>query len=316
MTRAPRYPATRERLAGALYGLLIGDAVGRPYEFRAAAALPARELLDMEPPAGFTPTYPQVPIGTWTDDGAHALALLDSLLDGEGLVLEDLGQKLLAWYEHGAYTPDGQVFDCGIQTRRALQQIRQGVSAERSGPAGEYDNGNGSLMRTLPLALWHTGDDHDLARLAIRQCLPTHGHPRSGVVGALYCLLARRGLAGEDVGVDDLAQSLRLCLTAEEESELDRILHAPQRQTPQGTGYVVDTFWSALAALEESGYEAVIRAAIALGNDTDTTACVAGGLAGLRAGYGGLPARWLNALHGKALVEPLLDRLVERVHGV
>jgi len=300
-------------LRGGLYGLLLGDAVGCPYEFNSAEQLPAFEKIDMLPPRGFNATYPAVPMGTWTDDGAQALALLDSLCQNQGLNLDDFGNKLCLWLEQGAYTPDGKVFDCGIQTSTALTRIQEGIAVEEAAERDEYANGNGALMRVLPLALWHQGDDAELVSLAIRQGLPTHGHARSGVVCALYCLMAKRLIEERHYySPDALAEELREYLNKTERAELNIILNAPQRHHPQGTGYVVDTLWSADFAMRSDSFKEVIRKAIALGNDTDTTACVAGGLAGLRYGYQGLPKDWLSLLQGQAMVEQLLAPLLKR----
>ncbi len=79
-----------------------------------------------------------------------------------------------------------------------------------------------------------------------------------------------------------------------------------------GSGYIVDALRSARMVQAAGGYEDVVRAAIRLGNDTDTTACIAGGIAGVRDGLQGIPARWREALRGRALFEPLLARLMER----
>ena len=301
-------------LKGGLYGLLLGDAVGRPYEFKVAKELPAYEDIDIEPPVGFNPTYAQVPIGTWTDDGAQALALLDSLNQKNGLQLPDFADKLCNWLYRGDYTPDGTVFDCGNQTHSALMRISQGVPVAQAAQNDEFANGNGALMRALPLALWHQGSDAELIQLAIQQGLPTHGHPRSGVVCALYCLMARRLIQQRrHYQPDFVIGELRPHLSPAENNELDTLLKAPERNNPQGTGYVVDTFWSALQAMESDNYRDVIRRAIALGNDTDTTACVAGGLAGLRFGYDHLPKDWLIRLQGRDLVERLFSPLERRI---
>ena len=101
----------RDRIAGGFYGLLIGDALGVPYEFYKADQLPAYEEIDMTPPAGFKKTYPQVDVGTWSDDGAQALCLLDSLLSRKGFSLDSFSDMLLAWYEDGAWAVGNKVFD-------------------------------------------------------------------------------------------------------------------------------------------------------------------------------------------------------------
>ncbi|QJD31106.1 ADP-ribosylglycohydrolase family protein [Methylococcus geothermalis] len=116
-------------------------------------------------------------------------------------------------------------------------------------------------------ALWHRGDDAELVRLAIEQGRPTHGHPRSGVTCALYCLLARRLLEGEIAEADALAEGLSEFLDDDERTELDVLMTAPQRTHPAGTGYVVDTFRSAWPA-SDSGLRASRR--------TGKTSCAGG----------------------------------------
>ncbi|MEF3272922.1 MAG: ADP-ribosylglycohydrolase family protein [Chloroflexus sp.] len=113
--------APNDRIAGGLFGLLIGDALGVPYSFHPPADLPPLEQIDMHPPAGFPRSHPQIPPGTWSDDGALALALLDSLLACDRLDLNDFALKIRAWYEQSAYTVDGVVFDIGMQTLKAIQ---------------------------------------------------------------------------------------------------------------------------------------------------------------------------------------------------
>ena len=80
-----------------------------------------------------------------------------------------------------------------------------------------------------------------------------------------------------------------------------------------GSGYVLDTLWSARASVLAGGnYAGCVRAAIALGHDTDTTACVAGGIAGILHGHADIPAQWRECLRGQELVQPLLERLLAR----
>jgi ADP-ribosylglycohydrolase len=78
----------------------------------------------------------------------------------------------------------------------------------------------------------------------------------------------------------------------------------------KGSGYVVDCLHSAYWAVQAGSYEQVVKAAVALGHDTDTTACVAGGIAGIRDGVGAIPRRWREQLAGRELVEPLRQRLL------
>ncbi|HIG74704.1 MAG TPA: ADP-ribosylglycohydrolase family protein [Bacteroidetes bacterium] len=265
------------------------------------------ERIEMQPPRGFARAHAGTPPGTWSDDGAQALALLDSLLTNDGLAPDDLARRLLAWSDEGRYAVDERVFDIGIQTSHAFRALREGTPALDAGPDGEWDNGNGSLMRVLPLALWQTGSDADLVRDARLQSRVTHGHVRSHLACALYCLWARRIATAHPAPWEDAASTLARLAAPAERDELDQVL---AYDGDLGTGYVVSTLHSAREALRAGGYEAVVRAAIAMGTDTDTTACVAGGLAGLRDGPDAIPDRWMRALRGRDIAEPLLDRLL------
>jgi len=310
------------RIAGGLLGLLVGDALGVPYEFRPARRIPPLDAIELTPPPGYDRAHTGTAPGTWSDDGAHALALLDSLLTRGTLDLPDLGARLSAWYERGAYAVDGRVFDVGIQTSRALAALAAGRPARDAGPADVYDNGNGALMRVLPLALWHRGDDAELVHLAHEQGLPTHGHARSQACCAAYCLWARAELRGDLGGL--AAATARLAhlyagvpAWAAHLYELDTHIAPDDRAAaPTGSGYVVDCLRSASWAVEGAdGYTLAVRRAIALGNDTDTTACVAGGIAGIRWGREDIPERWRGGLLGGEVLEPLLERLLAYIRG-
>lgn len=188
---------------------------------------------------------------------------------------------------------DGHVFDMGNQTRRALDNLKNGMSPQTAGPSDERSNGNGSPMRTLPLALWRRGADAAPVALAHAQSLLTHGHAHSQVSCALYVLVARHLLGGEsmsnawDRAEDVLATHYRGSPFA---SALAFVVSG-KSTVHQGSGYVVDSLWSARSACRESTCAGVVKAAVALGNDTDTTACIAGGLAGVHFGFDAIPLR-------------------------
>ena len=308
----------QQRVSGGLIGLLVGDALGVPYEFHPPESIPQSELIEYTPPLGFRRAHVGVPPGTWSDDGAQALILLDSLLACDGLDLAHFASGLQRWLMEGFYAVNRSVFDIGAQTSTALNRLGAGVQPESSGPSDERHNGNGSLMRVLPLALWHRGDDRELMELAARQSLPTHGHPRAQVACALYCLWARAILQEAADPWSSAVNRLRSHGGSElfEELEIQRLLDPVNSEAARGSGYVVDTLWSAKAAVESTtNFEACVRSAIALGHDTDTTAAVSGGIAGLLYGGEAIPDRWTEALRGRSLVEPLLAKLLERSAG-
>lgn len=297
-----------------LVGLLVGDALGVGYEFHPPEDLPSRHLIEMVPPVGFRRSHAGVPSGTWSDDGAQALCLLASLLDCGKLALTDFSDRLLQWLDDGYMAVDGDVFDVGIQTAEALGYLRDGVSPHESGGTDERSNGNGSLMRVLPLALWHSGSDETLVRDAHLQSLPTHAHPRSLVACAFYCLVARGYLRKlddpwgwadsrlADIYEDWPENRERKALLP----ELDVLRSFPKTDKPRGSGYVLDCLFSARKAMEEESFADVVKTAIMFGNDTDTTAACAGGLAGIRFGLSGIPKGWLQQLRGFELAKPLI----------
>lgn len=299
------------RIRGGLLGLLIGDALGVPYEFHSAASISLLNAIEMTPPPDFERAHQGVPPGTWSDDGAQALALLDALLQDRELDLNTFATNLLNWFHRGAFTPDGNVFDVGLQTQRAFHELASGVDPAVAGPRDERDNGNGSLMRCLPVVMV-TSSHEEAIRLACKQSLVTHGHVRSQLCCALYCLTAMgilEGLTAPDAvraAEDELLE--RYAGTAEE-VELKIALDG-RFDAPQGSGYVVDSFWSAIHCLLSTGsYEDCVKRAVFLGNDTDTTAAIAGGLAGLLYGEEGLPERWVAGMRGKTIAQDLLAKL-------
>ncbi|MBE5762372.1 MAG: ADP-ribosylglycohydrolase family protein [Clostridiales bacterium] len=302
-----------EKRLGGLYGLLIGDALGVPYEFKAANEIPEFDQIDMIPPKGYPRTYPQVSVGTWSDDGAQALCLLSSLIEKGHLDINDLASKLSDWMLDGYMTPDDERFDIGIQTRAALMSFCSGTPADKSGQVNPQGQGNGSLMRTLPLALWHKGTDKELALDAHAQSLPTHGHVVNQVCCAVYCLTARRLIEGMEIraAVDDAVNTLKGIYSQLDEEYEKRLLKLKLEEDfyGEGTGYVVDCLKSAFMILTKAeSYEQAVKLAVALGSDTDTTACVAGGLAGIKFGLSGIPERWLSLLRGKQLIENIISR--------
>lgn len=293
---------TQEQIDGGLWGLLVGDALGVPYEFHPPGAIPPAHEIEMVPPGDFARSYSHVPPGTWSDDGAQALCLAASLVECSGWDAEDFALRLLRWRDHGYLAVDGRVFDIGIQTGVALNNLAAGLPPGRSGLSGERNNGNGSLMRCLPLALLGPDDPRDLVRIAHEQSAITHAHPRSEACCALYVLWARGEMAGVDspfvAAVDGLRDIYRGY--PEHESELQREILPGLKAPPGGTGYVVDALASAVAACAESSYLQIVRKAVSFGNDTDTTACIAGGIAGIRHGTEGIPGAWLSLVKSRA----------------
>lgn len=304
-----------ERLEGAIYGHLVGDAMGVPYEFQQAALIGEVEW------RGYG-THDQPP-GTWSDDGALMLALLDSLLT-TGFDTADQARCALVWRDEGAYAPGARVFDIGNSTAQALDALRAGTPPEEAGPVEA--KGNGSLMRILGVPLiYRAADDEELVALATRASRVTHGSAEAQVACALYALVVRRLVGGEVDRAEVLAQArrdLRVVLqarglpgsreAASPEAALEALDDFGAWSDRRGGGRVVDSFWSAWAAFSAAAdYPSAVTAAISFGNDTDSTAAIAGGLAGVYWGIGGIPSAWHRGLRDRAIPQELVDRLIE-----
>ncbi|MBC2606179.1 ADP-ribosylglycohydrolase family protein [Pelagicoccus albus] len=299
--------ASTEQIRDGMLGLLIGDACGVPYEFRRPEELPPFEELDMFPPKGFLRSYSHVPLGTWSDDGAQALCLYTSLVSCGHYHPHDFASRLLRWHDEGYMAVDNYVFDIGNQTSVSISRLKKGMTTSNSGMRGERNNGNGSLMRCLPLALLHNGNDIALVVDAHRQSRLTHGHTRSQVCCALYCLWVRRELQGYDDAWSEATATLKEIYQFDPQSlrELKEQIQPDREPCGTGTGYVVDSLHSARRACLEKDFESIIKRAISFGNDTDTTAAIAGGIAGIRHGNTGIPKIWKSKLRGLEILEQL-----------
>jgi ADP-ribosylglycohydrolase len=297
------------RLAGAVLGHLVGDAMGVPYEFGPPMA--AEDVV-----FGHTGSHHQ-PAGTWSDDGGLMLALLDSLLRA-GFNPEDQGKRALSWYREGKYTPDAKVFDIGNTTWEAMAALQSRTPALDAGPTDERACGNGSLMRILPVALvWRDVRPARLVEKAHLASRVTHGHPRCQVACAVYCLAVTallRGQSPEDALAWAFSEYPLVCGDTPELEHHGGAFEELRTWTGRrGRGFVVDSFWSAWDAFAgATDYADTIRRAIAYGGDTDTTAAIAGGLAGARWGWESIPLEWRRGMRGHAIAQPLVDHLIAK----
>ncbi len=292
-----------DRAMGGIVGLLVGDALGVPYETTPPTEMPdlaGRDLLDLPP--GFVRRHPSAPTGAHSDDGGQALCLLDALLAPEGFTAQGFGERLVRWLDHGYLAAQGGAFGTGRTTRTALGRIRAGVPAATAGLVEETALGNGGLMRALPVALHPNGADPEwLVTTAIAQCGVTHKHPLALATVATFTLWARRLLQVPDSPPWQTAREACAVLmdcpavvlaAAPLPMACVRVLRALESPAPTGGFHVLDTFVSAVIANEMRGsFGRVVHRAISFGNDTDTTAAVAGGIAGIRYGLGAIPPR-------------------------
>lgn len=272
-----------DTLRSAVYGTAVGDALGLPVQFLPRDSYP--EVTEM-----IKGSELPWPAGTWSDDTSLTLATVDSLLTCEGVDIPDMRARFEDWLENGTYTPDGQVFDQGFTTVHALTQGH--------GCTNEQSNGNGSLMRILPLAFVQNLSDEQIAQVSGI----THAHPLSVEACTVYVHAAQLILDGFS-----LTEALETASLSSEIFSYLADISSRKRNEIRSTGYVKDSleasFWCLLTT--DNFREALIRA-VNLGDDTDTIGAITGGMAGLAYGMESVPDSWMNALRKKEIIERCL----------
>lgn len=283
---------TMSKIYNGIMGLIVGDALGVPVEFK------KRDTYKITDMTGYG-TYNQPP-GTWSDDSSMTLATLESITRLKKIDLYDIMRNFYRWLYEGEFTPYGKVFDVGGTTRCAIDKYAKGTPAEECGGKKITDNGNGALMRILPLVFlnWDFKNICDVSGL-------THAHGISQKACLLYLSAADkiiRGASCEKIISDMYSDSWSTTIRLRD----PRVL---KREDIKSTGYVVDTLEAALWSLYNTdNYRDCALTAVNLGDDTDTVAAVAGGLAGLMYGCGGkrgIPKEWISQIARKEWIKNL-----------
>ena len=312
----------RSQIQSALFGVAIGDALGVPVEFRSREIIRQNPVTDM---IGYG-TY-NLPPGTFSDDSSLTFCLAEALTLEFDLNL--IGQNFIKWRHNNFWTARGNVFDIGIATSRAIDRLVKGEKAELAGGFEISSNGNGSLMRILPLVFYIIDKPvSDRYRITGDVSSITHGHIRSIIACFYYLEFARQIILGIDKFEiyknlqRDISHHLRLSLIDENEIALfDRLLvgniYDLKEDKILSSGYVLHTLEASIwCLLTTDNFKQATLKAVNLGEDTDTTGAVAGGLAGLLYGFDDIPQTWVEQLARKEDIEHLIDRLTTRLADV
>lgn len=290
-------PAQLDRAIGVLLGTAAGDALGAGYEF--GPPLPDTTPVDMVGGGQFN----WAP-GEWTDDTSMAVVIAKVAAEGGELLGESAKDRIVAQWTRWA---EGAK-DVGVQTREILAAQAKNGSAEncreearklheRTGRSG----GNGSLMRTAPVALAYLDDPDAMAAAARKVSVLTHYDPVAGDACALWCLaIGHAVLTGQidaRIGLNRLAPDAAAYWAA----RLDEAEAAPPAAFVNN-GWVVHALQGAWSAIHGTGGPEHLRlglqAAVRGGRDTDTVAAITGGLLGAGCGASAIPERWRGLLHG------------------
>ena len=278
------------KIKSGICGLVVGDALGVPVEFR------TREYLEENPVTGMIGhgTYNQ-PKGTWSDDTSLTLATMQSIVNRNEIDLEDIMHEFLLYVTESKYCQN-KVFDYGTTTINAIDRFSIGYPVSECGGRGERDNGNGSLMRILPLAFIDGISYEDIENVSAI----THAHPRSKIACVLYIEIAKSMLE------NDLEISQHISVACEKIKEhykdAEDLVHFKDilegdYHVETGRSYVIKTLEAVLyCLLETTNYRDAVLMAVNLGRDTDTVAAIAGGLAGIYYGFDDIPSKWIGEI--------------------
>lgn len=303
-----------ERVQGALWGALVGDALGVPVEFYSRTELQRTPVTDLRAHGSH-----DQPLGTWSDDSSLAICTVDSLVH-HAFDIGDMGHRFLKWYSEGLWCPWGKVFDIGGTTREALRRIANGTPPEQAGLLDEYSNGNGSLMRIHPVALRFAREPSErLLEYAHRVSAITHAHPRSQMACGFLCLMLAELLAGKDAHEAHGATARKFQTVyqrppcARELQQFQPLIAGKLQERLEteisSGGYCVHTLIASVwCLLTTASYTEAVLKAVNLGGDSDTTGTVTGALAGAHYGIQSVPKSWRQAMARGEELRGLFER--------
>ncbi len=316
------------KILDAFLGLAVGDALGVPVEFLGRETIRKLPVTDM----WAFGTHNQE-AGTWSDDSSLAFCLAESLT--KGYDLEDIANNFVLWYDDSFWTARGRVFDVGIGTSEAIRRLRDGSPATVAGGNSERDNGNGSLMRILPIIFYLKYQNKTIEeRFKIISDVSsiTHGHIRAILACFIYCEFALELLeenANKEIAYKNMQVKVNNFLNTNaiaSQNEIDkfhRILNTHNNEHSildafegkiLSSGYVLDTLEASIwCFMTTNNYADATLKAVNLGSDTDTTGCVTGGLAGLFYGKSAILTHWVDVLAKKDEIINLSERLSKKL---
>lgn len=308
----------QSRMLGGLWGAVIGDALGVPVEFMSREQVRRNPINGMRGYGTF-----DLPPGSWSDDSSLLLCTVESLLDG--FDTEKMGRLFVRWLNEGYWTPWGTTFDVGNSTHSSIRRMMKGIPPEEAGGRGENDNGNGSLMRIIPVGIFFA--NHSVQELLIavhRASTLTHRHHRTLIACGFYCLMVRALMEGSSpdkaykYAIDQAMIYYAKLPFAEELPHFERLFSTLISSVPEtdikSGGYAIHTLEaSTWCLLNTSSFQEAVFKAVNLGEDADTTGCVTGGLAGIHYGLKAIPKEWLDAIVRSEDISKVFESLTSKI---
>lgn len=277
----------------AIIGFIIGDVLGVPVEFQSRAELEKNPVTDFREYG----TWNQ-PKGTWSDDTSMTLATITSLISYNGKInYKNLMDNFTRWCYQGDFTQNNKLpFDYGNTTIHAILNYNNGIPPLQAGCDKEKCNGNGSLMRILPLAFIPNITYDEIEKVSSL----THAHKRTKIACVLYVEIVKQILKKDKNTFCEYVEEASKKIQEYYKNELElkhfkRIFDNKYTDGVNSTGYVIDTLESVIYSIKKcNGFKETVLYAVNLGGDTDTIGAICGGLAGLYYGMEDIPKEWIE----------------------
>jgi ADP-ribosylglycohydrolase len=300
------------KIKDSLYGFVVGDALGVPVEFRSRIYLRDNPVTEM---IGYGSH--RVPPGVWSDDTSMTLATMDSIIKTKTINYNDMADRFCSWKNNSEYTAVGVVFDVGITTKTALNYYQISFDAINCGLTGIENNGNGSLMRMLPIVFYcyyKQSNNSEILEIVSKTSCITHAHEISIMGCYIYVHYLINLLQGKNkIESYKIIQKLDYSMFKEETQKVyNRIIKedisALDESDIESTGYVVSTLEACLwTVLKNNNLKDTILTAVNLGNDTDTVGAITGSIAGMIYNYNEIPESWIDKLENKEYLDKIID---------
>ena len=303
----------RNKVRAGIIGHAIGDALGVPVEFTSRNQLARHPIVDME---GYG-TH-NMPAGTWSDDTSMEIALLQSLVDKKMFDYTDIMENFRKWWRNGEFTATGKTFDIGGTCAGAICNYVKGMSPSECGEKGERSNGNGSLMRILPVAyVCHDNSiaGNDRYELVRKVSSLTHAHEISMLGCFIYVNFVCSLLSGDSLTAayqktqqEDYSMFSDSAREAYHRILIESIASYDEDEI-SSSGYVLSSLEASLwCLLSTNSYKKAVLKAVNLGGDTDTIGAITGSMAGIYYGYNAIPHEWIDKLQRSDYLLSLCDQ--------
>ena len=300
-----------EKIESGFLGFAIGDALGVPVEFLSRSTLKNNPVTDM---VGYGSH--NVPEGTWSDDTSMMLATMDSIIEKGTIDYKEIMYKFSEWVNNAKYTATAKLFDIGIATSNAIINYQYGLPSIECGMRGLNENGNGSLMRILPVIFYSYSNnlsEEEEVELINNCSSLTHAHEISKLgckIYSDYVKMLLKNTSKEQALINLSKKDYKRYYSEESINYYKRILSGKisnlNEEQIKSSGFIVDTLEASIwCTITENNYESAVEKAVNLGDDTDTIGAITGAINGIIYGKESIPEKWKSKLRKKDYLESL-----------